>query len=354
MPNTPNAPQDPTQTQKPVEGAGQKKAPYFPPPKPIPPKVGLFRRTPPAMFPPIFGLFGLGLAWRRASESFGAPGNFGEMILGATTLLFLFAVASYLVKLLRRPGVFVEDLRVLPGRAGLASMGLAGYLMAAVFVTYSPGVALVILCLAGAWHLAVALTVIRILIASAPEGRAVTPVWHLTFVGFILGPIAALPLGFHGYSMVVCWVTMAIAVGIYIASAVAFAKKTVPAPLRPLLAIHLAPTSLLGFVAYLMGMTQLGFVLALISIAIFAVLLVSARWLTVDGFSPLWGAFTFPLVAFSTLMQVTYLAGNGELFRVLGGLSLVMGTLIIPPIAFKILNLWAKGVLAVKTNAAQA
>ncbi len=348
MSNTPNTPQGPTNT------SGPKKAPYFPPPKPIPPKVGLFRRTPPAMFPPIFGLFGLGLAWRRAAESFGAPGNLGEMILGATTLLFLFAVASYLVKLFRRPGVFVEDLRVLPGRAGLAAMGLAGYLMAAVFVIYSPGVALVILCLAGAWHLAVALTVIRILIASAPEARAVTPVWHLTFVGFILGPIAALPLGFHGYSMVICWATMAIAAGIYITSALAFVKKTVPAPLRPLLAIHLAPASLLGFVAYLMGMTQLGYGLALFSIAIFAVLLASARWLTVDGFSPLWGAFTFPLVAFSTLMQVTYLAGNGELFRILGGLSLVMGTLIIPPIAFKILNLWAKGVLAVKTNAAQA
>lgn len=331
-----------------------RKAPYFPPPKPIPPKTGLFQRTPPAMFPPIFGLMGLGLAWRRASDSFSVPTEFGEMILGAVSLLYLFAVMAYLVKLARRPGVFVEDLRVLPGRAGLAAMGLTGYLLAVVLMIYSSTLALVALCLSGLWHLAVALTVLRILLASQPEGRAVTPVWHLTFVGFIVSPIAALPLGFYAYSFAIFWITLAVAVGIYAASALAFVKKTVPAPLRPLLAIHLAPTSLLGTVAYLMGDARMGFALACASVVIFAILLLSARWLTRDGFSPLWGAFTFPLAAFSTLTQIAYLAGQGDIFRVFGGVTLVMATLIIPPIAVKILKLWATGGLAVKTNAAQA
>lgn len=53
-------------------------------------------------------------------------------------------------------------------------------------------------------------------------------------------------------------------------------------------------------------------------------------------------------------MQIAWLAGNSDAFRLLGGASLVFATLIIPPIAFKIMKLWAKGVLAVKTNAAQA
>ncbi|MDA5095721.1 tellurium resistance protein [Aliiroseovarius sp. KMU-50] len=331
-----------------------RKAPYFPPPKPIAPKSGLFQRTPPAVFPPIFGLMGLGLAWRRAGESFALPQDIGELMLGAVSLLFLFSVAAYLIKLMRRPAVFVEDLRVLPGRAGLAAMGLTGYLLAAVLIIYSPTWAIVTLCLSGMWHLAVVIAVIRILIASAPEARVVTPVWHLTFVGFIIGPIAALPLGFHLYSYVIFWITLVIAVGIYAASALAFAKKSVPAPLRPLLAIHLAPTSLLGTVAYLMGDVQMGIAFAYISVLIFAILVLSALWLTKDGFSPLWGAFTFPLVAFSTLMQIAYLAGEGSMFRILGGGSLIIATLIIPPIAVKIFKLWAKGVLAVKTNAAQA
>lgn len=337
-----------------MSDAPQRKAPYFPPPKPIPPKTGMFQRTPPAIFTPIFGLMGLGLAWRRAGESFAMPAELAEMILGATVLLYLFAVGAYLMKVLRRPAVVVEDLRVLPGRAGLAAMGLTGYLMAAVLVIYSQTWALVALSLAAVWHIAVAATVIRILIASAPEARAVTPVWHLSFVGFIVAPIAALPLGFHAVSAGIFWYALVVAAGIYAASALAFAKKTVPAPLRPLLAIHLAPVSLLGTVAYLMGYGQMGSVLACVSIAVFGVLVASARWLTVDGFSPLWGAFTFPLTAFSTLMQISYLAGGAEFFRILGGLSLVLATLIVPPIAFKVMKLWAKGVLAVKTNAAQA
>jgi tellurite resistance protein len=38
----------------------------------------------------------------------------------------------------------------------------------------------------------------------------------------------------------------------------------------------------------------------------------------------------------------------------IAGLILIAGTLIIPPIAFKVMQLWAKGTLAQKTNAATA
>ena len=88
-------------------------------PFPIRPKFAT--RTPPAIFPPVFGLFGLGLAWRRAGDTFQMPAALGEMILGAVTLLFVFCALAYGIKVARRPGVIPEDLRVLPGRAGLAA-----------------------------------------------------------------------------------------------------------------------------------------------------------------------------------------------------------------------------------------
>jgi len=131
-------------------------------------------------------------------------------------------------------------------------------------------------------------------------------------------------------------------------------KRDVPPPLRPLMAIHLAPASVLGTVAVLMSMPQLGLAFGVLAIAILAGLLIKARWLTTAGFSPLWGAFTFPLAAFSTLMQMLALAGYGDVFRILGGLALVGATLMIPPIAWKIMQMWMKGMLAAKTNAAQA
>lgn len=330
------------------------KAPYFPPPKPIPPKTRLFQRTPPAVFPPIFGLFGLGLAWRRAGETFGVAGEAADMLLGAVTLLYLFAVVAYLAKVAQRPGVFHEDLRVLPGRAGLAAMMLSGMLLASTLVVFSPIAAQVVLSLSVAGHLLLAVTIARDLITGPAEARLVTPVWHLSFVGFIVSPLAALPLGWGVYNTVVLWGAFAVAVVIWGISIRQFIRKDVPPPLRPLLAIHLAPASLLGTVAMLSGSAQLALGLGLLAIVILAGLVGSARWLTKAGFSPLWGAFTFPLAAFSTLMQLLANYGHGEVFRILGGVSLVAATLIIPPIAWKVVQMWMKGVLAAKTNAAQA
>lgn len=323
-----------------------------------PPKSGLFRRTPPAIFPPIFGLFGLGLAWRRAADGFAVSPAFGDLILGAVTLLYLFAVVAYGVKILRRPGAFMDDLKTLPGRAGLTAMSLSGMLFAASTVSYSVLWAQVILAIALLVHLFAALTVARAILGGPPEARHVTPVWHLLFVGFIISPLAALPLGYHGYSMGIYAVTFVVAFLIWGVSLGQLVRKAMPAPLRPVLAIHLAPASLLGIVSYMLGNATIGFAFGILALIIFTGLLVRIRWVIQAGFSPFWGAFTFPLAAFSSLMQIIAAAGHGpmqgEIFRILGGASLMAATIIIPIIAWKILQLWAKGVLAVKTNAAEA
>lgn len=324
-------------------------APQFPPARP-----GLFQQTPPAMFPPVFGLMGLGLGWRRAGEAFSVPAGIGEAVLGAVTLLYLFAVVAYLVKVLRRPGVVVEDMGTMPGRAGLASGAMTGMLLGFVLAPMSLGTGRVVLVLAVLAHVVLAAIALRGVVLGPAEARRVTPVWHLTYVGFIVSAMAALPLGWAGYAQVVFWISLVVAVAIWVVSVAQMSKAAPPPPLRPMLAIHLAPASLLGLVAYLSGQAGLGFVFGLLAIAIMAVLLVRGPWLVADGFSPFWGAFTFPLAAFANLMMLMGSAGEGGVFRLLGGLALVAGTLFIPWVAYKVLQLWAKGQLAVKTNAAKA
>ena len=76
---------------------------------------------PPAVFPVIMGAVGLGLALRRGLEAFGLPSGLAEMFLGVSVALWLFAATGYAVKLMRRPSVLLDDLRVLPGRAGIAA-----------------------------------------------------------------------------------------------------------------------------------------------------------------------------------------------------------------------------------------
>ena len=316
---------------------------------PAPTKPGLWRRTPPALFPPVMGLFGLGLAWRRAAEVAGVPSGIGEAILGAVTLLYLFALLAYCGKLLRRPAVIVEDLRILPGRAGIGTMVLCLYLLSLTVNTYAAGAALGLLYVAFAVHAGFVLLLVYVFATGPAEQRRVTPVWHLNFVGFIIGGLAAVATGLIGTALVVLGITALIAVAIWAVSLEQIVKEAVPAPLRPLLAIHLAPAALLGLVAHGLEFEAVSQLFAVLAVLLVAALALRGVWLTAAGFSPLWGAFTFPMAAAASLWLAL-----GGVWHWPGVGLLALATLAIPVIAFRILRLWAGGQLAVKTNAATA
>jgi tellurite resistance protein len=304
-------------------------------------------RTPPAIFSPVMGLFGLGLAWRRGMEATGLPGGIAEALLGAVSLLFLFALGAYLAKVWQRPGVVADDLKVLPGRAGLAAANLSGVLMAAALVPYAPGLALGVLGVALACHLALGVWVLRQYLTGPDEVRVITPVWHLTFVGYILAPLALVPLGYGQVSVVILFGAMVVAGLIYAASAVQLVRRSPPAPLRPLLAIHLAPVSLLATVAAMLELPGVAAVFAGLAAAVLLALLGFARWITQAGFSALWGAFTFPAAACAAALLATG-------WTVPGLLMLAAASAIVFPITVKVMQAWIKGGLAAKTNAAQA
>ncbi|MEZ5767492.1 MAG: hypothetical protein R3D80_07370 [Paracoccaceae bacterium] len=121
-------------------------------------------------------------------------------------------------------------------------------------------------------HAAVLAIVVMHLVTGPAEARKVTPVFHLTFVGLIVSPIPALQLGWHGYATVIFWAALVAAMVIWALSALQFARETPPPPLRPLLAIHLAPASLLGTVAMLLGYPGLGLTFGIAAIVLLAAL----------------------------------------------------------------------------------
>ena len=326
---------------------------HFPPPPPLVTQTpGLWRRTPPALFPPLMGLLGLGLAWRMLALQ---PGlhplqPVGEAILGAVLLLVLFSLVAWLAKPLRRPGVVIDEIAVLPGRAGLVAMVLSVVLAASALRPYAPALALG-LALGGMVALAALGALIGTkLLAGPPEGRAVTPVFHLTYVGYILAPQTLIPLGYTTLSTVIFWGSMVIAVVIWLASLRQILTRVPPAPLRPLMAIHVSPAALLASVAVLLGYPLLGAGFALLALALLVTLLASARWLLASGFSPMWGALTFPLAASATASILAL--GTPGLW--LGALLLIAATALNPWVAFRFFKSWAKGDLAAKTNAATA
>ncbi|WP_444451719.1 tellurium resistance protein [Rhodobacter capsulatus] len=317
------------------------------PPKPTPP--GLWRRTPPAIFPPTLGLVALALGWRKAGQAFDLPAAIGEALSGAVTLLCAFVFLTYLVKVLRRPAVVLEDLRILPGRAGLAAAMLMLYLMAAAIGPYLPAAALAVLATGAGLHVMLTVAMLYVFATGPAEQRRVNPTWHLLFSGWIVAALVATQLGLTMIAVGLFWVALVFAVAIWVVSLQQFSRETVPAPLRPLLAIHLAPVAVIGTTASVLGAVAMSYVFAMSAALLLFFFLVRLRWLLAAGFSPLWGALTFPLVATASLWLTM-----GEELLVPGGIALIAATLIVPPIAVRIYKMWAKGELALKTGAAIA
>lgn len=323
-------------------------APEFPPRKPR-----FFARTPPAIFPVILGLLGLGLAARKAADMLGLAasplGGLVEAALGALMILWLFATLALVAKLIRRPGALAEDMRVLPGRAGLAAATMSGMAAAAVLVPYAPRLALTLAEAALLAHGAMTAALVAVLTRLPPDARRISPVFHLAFVGFIVGAVPLAQLGYDRAAAAIFWPTLAAAGAIWAVSVLQLLRNAPPAPLRPLLAIHLAPAALLSQVAGQIGQPLLATGLAALGAAIFLALLSAARWITVTGFSPLWGAFTFPLTALAAALLT--LGGSWELPGIVV-LTLALG--LVPAIAWNVLKLWPGNRLAAKTNAAEA
>lgn len=326
-----------------------RRPPRYPPPKFPMTRPKLFASTPPAIFPPLLGLIGLGLALRQSLVALDLPPDPVEVLLGALLGLWAFAVLAIAVKAIRRRAVVVEDLRPLPGRAGLAAASMSGMAAAGMIAPHAPRLAVVLAFASLFAHAILALLLIPVMRAQGEDGLSPNPSWHLSFVGFIVAAPVLARLGWAQTATVLFWVTLPVALAIWLLSLIQLIRRIPPAPLRPMLAIHLAPAALLSSTATLIGQHALAEALILLSIAILAALLASLRWLLASGFSPIWGAMTFPLAAFAAAL-LTY----GGPATMPGLIVALAGLGIIPVIAWSILKLWPAGKLAAKTNAATA
>lgn len=332
-----------------VTEPAHKRPKMFPPPEFPPRKPPLFARTPPAVFPVILGSLGLVGALRRGLEALAWPLAVADLLAGIVLALWAFAAFAYLAKLARRPLVILDDLKVLPGRVGLAA-GTAGMLAAAaLLVPFAPGAAKAMLFAGLGAHGLIAVLTALTLSRLPPEGRTLNPGWHLSFVGFIIGALSAEPLGLEGLARALLWGSLPVAGLIWAVSLWQLATRVPPAPLRPLLAIHLAPLALFSLVAGEQGMGGVSMAFAFAGLLLMLVLLAIGRWLVEAGFSPLWGAFTFPMLALASAL----LRLEGA-FLAVGIVVLVAAVGFVPVVLWRVLKMWLAGSLAAKTNAAEA
>lgn len=312
----------------------------YPPPEFPPRRPALFAKTPPAIFGPILGLIGLGLALRGIAPIEGLA----ELVLGLVSGLWLFAVVAIKVKVWRRFSVLWEDLRPLPGRAGLAAGSMTGMAMAGVIAPYAPGLAIAVALASVVAHLVLAGMVLRVM--ARAEGPEVNPTWQLSFTGPIVAALPLIALGQRQIGLVLVLAATGTALAIWALSLRQLWREEPPAPLRPLLAIHLSPAALLslGYGALGVPEAQLGFLVVAVVIAL--ALMARMRWLLASGVTPVWGALTFPLAALAQALLVWE--------PLLGQAVTLVACGVIPWIAWRVLKLWPGGQLAARTNAAEA
>jgi tellurite resistance protein len=304
---------------------------------------------PPAVFPPILGLLGLGLALRRALAATGLPVGIADLALGLAAGLWLLAAGGYLRKLSLRPGVLAEDLKPLPGRTGLAAGSVAGMAAAVALAPHAPGAAAVAALALMALHAGLAVAVLATLRRLPAEGRGPAPALHLVLVGFIVGALALAVAGQDGLARGVLYAMIPVAGAIWALGLWQLVRRPPPAPLRPMLAIHLAPAALFATVAAETGLPALAQGFAALALLILVALVAGARWIAAAGVSPMWGALTFPLAAAAGALLAQ--GGAPATF----GLAVTLAALaLIPWIAWRVLRMWPTGKLAEVTNAAEA
>lgn len=321
----------------------------YPPPEFPPRRAKLFARTPPVVFPVILGLLGLVLALRVGLGVAGLPTAPADVLAGVAVGLWAFAILAYATKLLRRPGTIMEDLRVLPARGGIAAATMGGMAVAAIIAPFAPSAGWAVLVVSLAAHVIHAALLLWLLSRLPPEARVMNPTFHMTLVGPIVGGIAAVGLGSLTLASLLFVATLPIAAVIWSISILRLQTDQPPAPLRPLLAIHLAPAAVLASVAGLIGQDRYELALLVFALIIAAGLLIRLRWIMAAGMSPLWGAFSFPLAALTGAML-----NRGGAWAMPGLAMLALSLATIPALVWLVLKEWPGGKLAARTNAAEA
>lgn len=187
----------------------------------------------------------------------------------------------------------------------------------------------------------------------------VFPSWFIVYVGFaVVGVTAPVYQAFRlgWFSLIFAGISFAILLPVVVYRLLRV--KLVQAQF-PLLAIFAAPTALL-LTAYLQLAEQvdgrlLVFLLVL-SQAFYLAVVLSLRQLTKNGFSPLFAAFTFPLVSSAISLKLTLgkLVGLQSLLSFVLQVEIILATLVIAGVAFLYINHLSRELVSVWSSAEES
>lgn len=316
---------------------------------PFPPALRpepIWARTPPSLFPACLGLIGAGLAWRAAGAGSGLATAMAEIWLGAALAVYAVCVMLYARKIVARPAALGHDLRMPAGRGAVPAISVGMMLAAAGLAPVTPLTATAIWFAALALHAVIVALLTRELFALPPDGRPAVAPLFVAYAGYVVAPNAGAALGYADLSAAllavgtVGWLALLPSV----LRRLATARVAPPPPMRPGTAVLLAPPAMIATALDRLGadprLEAAAYSVALLTLA---GLLWNWRWLTAGGWTPAWGAFTFPACAFAT---ATAAAAPGDFGYVATAVSVTLASLLTLYVAGRMADAWGKGRLA--------
>ncbi len=277
--------------------------------------TGGLPRIPASFFGIVLGLIGWGNCWRAAHEIWGLPSAVGEAMMLAGSLVWAVLIVLFAGKWLSARAEALAEARHAVNCCFIGLVGVATMLVAIAAHPYAASPALALFLLGAAFTLAFGLWRTGVLWQGGRDPAATTPVLYLpTVAGSYVTAIGCAAFGFPD------WGRFALGVGVLSWFAIEsvllhrlYTSPEMPAPLRPVLGIQLAPPTV-GAAAYLSVTSGPPDVIiyGLIGYGLIQFLLLARLlpWIFAGGVTAsMWG-FSFGLTALATAM--VRLVGRGD------------------------------------------
>jgi tellurite resistance protein len=314
------------------------------------PAAALALRVPASSFSIVMGIAALGAAWSAAARAYKVSPWVATALLAAAIALWVAILVAQLVKAFAARHELRAELAH-PVEGSLAALGPASLLLlAAGLAAHSRDLAAVLFWIGAAAQLAYAVHCMGRWLTTPVDPGLVTPALYLPPVaGNLLAAVAAGAVGqvdagwlFFGAGVVAWLLVGATLLGRYLSAG------ELPADLRPLLGLELAPPAL-AFVALqaIDGARPDAALRTLLGYALFValVLLRLAGRLGGARFSAAHWAFTFPLAALSAGALRQAAAAPGSIGAALALPVFVVANAVVAVIAFRTVTALSRGEL---------
>lgn len=309
---------------------------------------GFAATMPLPLFASVMGTCGLGLVWHVVEHRWQLQPVVSTSLTVLAAGLLVVLLASYGFKTLRYRDKVMKELRN-PVRINfLPAISINLILLGILSRPWLEGISNALWMVGAALQLVLTITIVTIWLNSERPPNSLNPAWFIPAVGNILIPVASVPDGY----LITGWFFFSVGLFYWIIlGTIVFYRLVIgdalEKPMRPTLAILMAPPAV-AFLAWLQlgsGLGGVGMVLYFIALLNFLLLIPQVPGFLKLPFFPSWWAYTFPLAAF-TVATFRFADASGAVGDpILIGLAM-LATVVIATVAARTLLAVKRGELA--------